>query len=215
MKNETAQSDQSNMQTYTFRKQLLALTLTLLAASVANANLIVNGSFENHDPFQNGTWGLFNAGQVPGWNPVAGFPQIEIGTGGTYGVTGFDGQDVMELDSTANVTVDQIVGTPGGSYTMSFLYAQRAGVDPSSCTFNVYWNNVLVTSISPTSTAMSLYSTTVTGLANNTLEFVGTGTSDSYGGLVDDVQLNAVPEPTTMALIGLGGLSLLLFRRRQ
>jgi hypothetical protein len=40
-------------------------------------------------------------------------------------------------------------------------------------------------------------------------------TAGMPGGLTSGFQLMVVPEPTTMALAGLGGLSLLLFRRRK
>jgi hypothetical protein len=35
------------------------------------------------------------------------------------------------------------------------------------------------------------------------------------GGFTETLIINPVPEPTTLALAGLGGLSLLLFRRRK
>jgi hypothetical protein len=184
--------------------------LTLLAALLgltvgqASANLIVNGSFEN--PIAGGQgWGLFTS--IPGWSAVGTYP-IEIGLASVYGVTGQDGNQVLEMDSTGNSLVDQIVATPGGSYTLSFLYADRAGVATSSATFDVYWNGGLVANIFPVSTVMSPYSATLVALANNTLEFRGTGTQDSYGGILDNVQLTAVPEPTTMIA---GALLLLPF----
>jgi len=201
-------------------KLALLIGASVLLTHHASANLIVNGSFENTPGLNQGTWGLFCAGQVPGWDPVGTTP-LEIGLGTTYGVTGYVGNNVMELDSTANVTVDQIVGTSGGSYTLSFLFARRNGVSSSSCSFDVYWNGGLQTSITPTSTAMSLFSMTVTGAALNTLEFRGTGASDSLGGILDDVQLDAaVPEPTTiiagaLLLLPFGASTLRILRKRQ
>jgi hypothetical protein len=190
----------------------LAIAVATLAGAMnAHANLIVNGSFEDTPAFQNGTWGLFDS--INGWTAVGLDSQgnkipMEIGTGETYGVTGFDGKNVMELDSTANVTVDQGIFA-GGSYQLSFLGALRAGVPSSSGTFDVYWDGVLVASVTPGTSAMSLYSYTVLGNGgNNTLEFVGTGTSDSLGAILDDVSLVAVPEPTTLMA---GALLLLPF----
>jgi len=184
------------------------LVAPALVVGHASANLIVNGSFEQPTVFGPGGWALYsNAGDVPGWTAVSGYP-IEIGNGGVYGVSGYVGNNVMEMDSTGNVKVDQIVATSGGSYTLSFLYAQRAGVAPASGSFKVFWNGVEVVSLAPTSTAMLLYSTTVTAAANNTLEFLGTGTQDQYGALLDDVQLAAVPEPSTIIA---GALLLLPF----
>ncbi len=184
-------------------KIIALLGLSILPVSQASANLIVNGSFEN--PNLGSGWSTYAS--IPGWTSVGAY-QIEIGLGGVYGVTGYDGRQVMELDSYGNVLVDQILAIPGGNYTLSFLYADRSGTAPASATFDVYWNNVLVSSFSPTSTVMSLFSTTVAALPSNTLEFRGTGTQDSYGAIIDNVQLNAVPEPTTMIA---GALLLLPF----
>jgi len=175
------------------RKILFALAVSVATVATAHANLIVNGSFEDVTlPSQN--WGLFSA--INGWTLGSGSPDFEIGLGSVYGVTGYVGNNVMEMDSTGNVTVDQSVGTTG-NYTLSLLYAQRSGVSPTSGSFEIWWNGSLVASLSPTSTAMTLYSTTVAGLASNTLELRGTGTQDQYGAIVDDVQLAAVPEPST------------------
>lgn len=212
------------------KTQLIALSLGLLMVASANANLITNGSFETHDAF-NGSWNYFYGtpgNTVTGWSSVGG--PIEVGTAATYGVTGQDGQDVMELDSTVNVTVNQGLGTDGSSYTLSFLYAARAGVNPLSDTFEVAWNGVTVGTFNPTSTVMTLASILVTGTGGtDTLSFIGTGTSDSYGALIDDVQLNetlpptaSVPEPSTwmagMLLIlpfGVHGLRALQMRKQR
>ncbi len=217
------------MKIYTIKTQLVALSLGLLTAASANANLITNGSFETHDAFNNGNWGYFNGSSgnaVSGWSSVGG--PIEVGTAATYGVTGQDGNDVMELDSTVNVTVNQSLITSGSSYTLSFLYAARQGVAATSDTFDVQWNGSTVASFNPTSTTMMLYSILVTGTGNDTLSFVGTGTCDSYGALIDNVQLNlipastSVPEPSTwmagmlLALpFGIHGLRALRMRQQR
>ena len=217
------------MKIYTIKTQLVALSLGLLTAASANANLITNGSFETHDAFNNGNWGYFNGSSgnaVAGWSSVGG--PIEVGTAATYGVTGQDGNDVMELDSTVNVTVNQNLITSGSSYTLSFLYAARQGVAATSDTFSVYWNNGLVGTFNPNSTVMTLASILVAGTGNDTLSFVGTGTSDSYGALIDNVQLNlipastSVPEPSTwmagmlLALpFGIHGLRALRMRQQR
>lgn len=166
----------------------------------AKANLVVNGSFEQHDPFPNGQWSYFGGGlntlQVPGWSSNASNIPLEVGRASVYGVTGQAGLDVMELDSTRNVAATQVLATPGGLLDFSFLYAARAGRVGSS-TFSVYWNNQLVGNFAPNSTVMTSYSGQLTSIGNNTLQFVGTGTSDSYGALIDNVSLTPVPEPST------------------
>lgn len=184
------------------RIQRIAVSILGLAATmaVANANIVVNGSFEQHDAFQsNPQWSYFygtSGNQVTGWSSTSTSIPLEVGRASVYGVSGQAGLDVMELDSTANVGATQILATPGGLLNFSFLYAARSGQVATS-TFSVYWNGNLVTSFAPNSTVMTQYSAQLTALASNTLEFRGTGSSDSYGALIDDVNLTPVPEPST------------------
>jgi len=208
------------MQTRFLRKLLTGMLVLLGTMSISHAamNLIVNGSFEDPIVFGPGGWDLYDS--IPGWTPMNG-KKIEVGYGGVYGVSGYVGNNVMELDSNGNVIVDQIVGTAGGSYEFSFLYALRSGRTPADCAFEVYWNGTLLTSIAPTSTAMTLFSTTVTGALVNTLEFRGTGTESTYGALIDDVQLfAAVPEPSTIVagallLLPFGASTIKILRRKR
>lgn len=197
--------------------QLLKPTValaTLLASLAANASFIINGSFEDHPAFPAQNWNYFTAGQVPGWNPAGGSTVIEIGRATVYGVTGQDGLDVLELDSKANVTVAQVLASPGAPMTVSFLYALRKNVAPASGTLEVLWNNVVVASLSPTLQAMQPYSLNVVSIGGaNTLSFRGTGTSDSYGALIDKVVV--VPEPSTYIAAALLGLPLAFSAMRR
>jgi len=177
----------------------------LLAGTVAHANLIVNPSFEDANLTSggdngSGLWDYFynTSNPLPGWTSTDNSIPLEVGLGTVYGVTGYDGNNVMELDSTVNVAVDQNLVTAGGTYQLSFLYALRSGVDPASGTMQVYWDNNLVASLSPTSSAMTLYTTSVTATGSDILQFDGTGISDSYGAILDNVSLTPVPEATTM-----------------
>ena len=196
----------------TFCRSLAVTALVLVTAGVSSANVIVNGSFEILPaPFPASNWDLYE--NILGWSSPVDL--IELGKAGVYGVTGFDGQNVLELDANHNVTVSQVVATtPGAAYTLSFLYADRANVAPSSATLQVWWNSALLQSLSPTSTAMTLFSLVVTATGSDTLEFKGTGTDDSFGALVDNVQLNPVPDGgLTSALLGLGIVGLGFVRR--
>jgi|SRR5688572_1060379 len=198
-------------------RSFLIIACLLGSAAVSNANSIINGSFETPDcdvpgACSNGSWGLFEA--IPGWTSPVGL--IEIGEFSLYGITGQDGDQVLELDSTGNAAVAQVVAGPG-TFLLSFLYADRdtGGVD----TFDVYWNSVLLASVTTAANsgggAMQLFSTTVTGLAgSNELAFVSTGPSDSLGALIDDVQLNQVPDGgLTAMLLGVGLVGLARIRR--
>jgi len=199
----------------------------LLAGTVAHANLIINGSFENANLTSGGNYGagswdyFYNLiNPLQGWTSTDNSIPLEVGLGTVYGVTGYDGNNVMELDSTVNVAVDQNLVTAGGTYQLSFLYALRSGVTPASGMMAVYWDGNLVVNLSPTTTAMTLYTTSVTATGSDLLQFDGTGISDSYGAILDNVSLTAVPEPTTMLagallLVPFGASTLRILRRNR
>lgn len=193
---------------------LLLVAFILGSADRSDANLIVNGSFEN--PAQS-SWGLYD--DINGWTSGGGNP-IEIGLGEIYGVSGFHGSNVLELDSTGNATVSQDVTiTQAGTYQLSFLAALRAGVDASSQGFRLAFGNLLAfIAPPPASTVMTPYvfSINVAAPGTYTLSFTGTGTSDSYGTVIDNVQMNrnAVPDGgVTATLLGLALAGVGVFRR--
>lgn len=196
------------------KKNLAVLALVAVGA-VSQANLIVNGSFEMpvEDP-----WAYL--GSIPGWT-ADGQNVLEIGQGGTYGVTGFVGDQVMELDSTANVVATQSLNLSAGIYRLTYSFARRgegmSGKPADTADFEVLWNGSSVAGHAPISTAMTSNSMVLNvasdGLVD--LSFRGLGTSDSYGALIDDVQLEAVPEPATLAILGLGALGVARRRNRK
>lgn len=197
----------------TFRVLSAIACLLGFAAGSEAGNILVNGSFET-PALASGTW--TTADSMPGWTSANG-AKLEWGWASVYGVTGQTGNQVMELDSYSNVEVYQETLTPG-AYVLSFLYARRADVAANSDTdkFEVRWNGNLVASFDPGSTAMTLYSTTVFAAAPPIrLTFLGTGPSNSYGAIIDDVQLNSVPDGgATAMLLGVAMAGLGCFRRR-
>lgn len=192
---------------------MFLVAFVLGSADKSDANLIVNGSFE--DPVQS-SWSLYD--DINGWTSGGGEP-IEIGLGEIYGVTGFHENNVLELDSNGNATVSQNVTiAQAGIYQLSFLAALRAGVEETSQGFNVAFGDLLAFGATPFSTVMSpyLFNINVVTPGTYTLSFTGTGDSDSFGTLIDNVQLNAngVPDGgVTATLLGLALAGVGVFRR--
>lgn len=193
-------------------KQILMLAAGVIASVMtAQANLVVNGSFEDLGSGSfSGGWNLFNS--VPGWSVGTGSQatQLEIGLGSLYGVSGYHLNNVMELDTTANVRAQQSVAMPNAPLKVSFLYALRNSSQAAGSGLRVSYGTTSY-EFYPTSPAMTAFSFIVNGTGNtDDLKFEGLGPSNSYGVLIDDVSVVAVPEPSTYFAAALLGLPLVV-----
>ncbi len=130
-----------------------------------------------------------------------GAPLIELQRSGVVG-TASDGNTVMELDSTANsIVYRDIEGLdPDLTYKVSFDYSPRPGVSEASNGLEVYWDGVLIFSVSASGIGLSDFDWTTieievpVGSDTSRLEFRATGTSDSLGMTIDNVGVEGVDE---------------------
>lgn len=197
-------------------KRNLSIVCLAAAASLTHANLLTNGGFESPGST---AFNYFQNGEVPGWTVGSG-DVMEIGMASVYGVSGAEQRNMLELDSNRNVTVSQSVGSGAGQYELSFIYAKRGtnteGRPSDTCDFQVLWNNQVVGSFSPQSTVMASQSLTLTGaVGSNLLSFRGVGSSDTFGAIIDAVELNPVPEPITLVMFGLGSVAMARRQKRN
>lgn len=156
-----------------------------------------------------------------GWNNTTGVAGsgIEIQYGGVAGQA-YSGQNLVELDSNLNSIMTY--GTPldAGSYSLSFWYSDRPNTGAATNGIDVLLNGASILSVlggvGGGGTSWSLKTINFDAAGGETLSFAALGTSDSYGGYIDDVSLTAaVPEPATWALMILGfGLVGGVMRRR-
>lgn len=216
-----------------------AMALTFAGTSAEASTIVQNGSFEqdagtgakNTNDFSSmvgasgtSSWDIFTS--VPGWTASGGLDGsgdgLEIQTAKTIPLTPFDGDYYAELDGDKNATISQSISLSTGRYSLSFGYSPR---DDSITT------NVISYGIS------TLFQDTVNGPAADVpqgawteveFEFVvatagefdlffdAAGDSDSVGGFVDDVAINAVPLPAggLLLLTALGGVAALRRRRK-
>jgi hypothetical protein len=182
---------------------MLAALALLGGMGQAKASLIVNGGFET--------------GDFTGWTKGAvSYPQSIVTVpvnSGTYAaqIAGYSyGPD----------TLSQTVATTAGqTYTLSFArYQALRGSEPS---LTVTWDGKTVFS-EPNPVVGNVYQTfsvNVVGTGSDLLVF--TSVNDLGYTYLDDVSLNpasATPEPSTLVLVGMAGVSLAgcgLWRRKR
>ncbi len=213
------------------RKMLLKTLSAALSAAyflsspVHASTLVQNGSFESFDTTKlNGSgWHVFNS--IPGWSLVSG-AGIEIQTNPTLPtIDAQDGRAYVELDSNNNSSMSQSLYLTTGNYLLSFFYSPRTqaandnGIDYSIAGLSGTISGpslALGTAVGVWTEISSVFHVATDG--NYALNFGASGTSNSLGGLIDNVSVTvaAVPVPAAglMLLGALGGLAGLRRKRR-
>jgi len=192
------------------------------SAAYAPSNLIVNGSFE--EPTQSsGSWGFHTS--MSGWTVK---PDADADRGGVEvrnDMVGAaqDGSNFIELDAYGNSWISQTVDTiENNRYQLTFWYSPRENVAADTNGIEVFWNDTSLgtltgSGVGNTGNVWATHTFTVSGAGLATaLKFAAVGTSDSYGGSLDNVSLTAVPLPPAAILFGsvLGSLALVARKRR-
>ncbi|WP_020404998.1 DUF642 domain-containing protein [Hahella ganghwensis] len=189
--------------------------LALSVAGSAQANLILNGDFEDTQLSGN-SWTVFDS--IPGWQTTMGH-SIEVQRNTI--VSAQSGDQYVELDSYANSAMTQSLNLKAGTrYELSFYYMPRTDNDNNDNGIGVYWDvfNGDFASFDPMNEIISIDNMQRRDMANWTeytlmleapselmaLSFAGLGNSNSVGGFIDNVSLQAVPEPAALAAFGMG-----------
>lgn len=205
---------------------LTAVIALSLAASAGAANLAVNGGFEDPvtsdgPPFV-GFWEVFNggAGSSSGNSavmPRTGLQSLEV--------------SILNTDNTFAGAFQDVTGlTPGLEYTLSGWHASLSSPLDLTAEVRIEWRNSgsnTEISRTPNLTPVpaSLYSpfelTAAVPVGADTARFVYaiqtfTGGAGNNGTVyVDDISFAVVPEPSSLILLGVGGLALVAMRLRR
>lgn len=199
-----------------------AIAALCLTAADVRADLLVNPGFEDPvtsdgPPFV-GFWEAFNAGAGSGAfnstvSPRSGAQHLELVIPGAANLFAGVFQDVSGLSA------GQIVSWSG--------WARDVGTDPGGSEVRIEWRdsvgNVeisrtpnLVPLLTDQYTQWSLVDTVPAGadLARVVFAIQSFGGALNQNIYVDDTSLTVVPEPSSVALLGLGAVLILLRRRR-
>lgn len=187
------------------------------AASVAHANLILNHSFED-DGFNQGNVLIC---PISGWNATC---DGRTGQTQTLSPPLVGHASYLAIGSTGALAfVSQTVATVAGQiYRFTFDYSSDGG---TANRFQALWDGSIIMDVTgdsynpgwATFDGSATYSFDVTATSNSTtVAFGGMGDGSSFVG-VDDVIVEAVPEPAILALFGLGlsGLAVAVRKRRK
>ena len=204
------------------RRDSLPLLLTaglvlVLMTGNAHANLVTNGNFGTGD-----LTGWTNAGNVDVLSDtelMAAYPSAINDTGIPY-VADFGGGNGQD-DGTISQTFSTTAGT---NYSLSFLYGAIGTGDGSeasnqSIQLNLAGDLIPITAVTTTNFATLLNTYTYTFTATGDSFTIGVTDESLSGndadGILANVDLENIPEPTSLALLGVSLLGLRLGRRKR
>ncbi len=212
------------------RNIVLGSIVSVFCAATANANLIVNGSFEESTGSALGGgngWSFYSSDNVNGWDGS----NIELW--GTLGIDSYEGDYHAELAAAGrNVgawSISQTFATEiGQTYELFFAYSARLGSGTASNeSFSVSVDNL--TSVLDDHIVGEWSIFTNSFVADDefaTLTFTSISEQrNTFGNFLDDIIVVAasdfgpaafaVPEPGTLALFGLSVFGLVAARRKM
>lgn len=209
-------------------KNLLQASCVIVGLSVApfaRANLLTNGNFESMPNFGSGVSGdsgysALTGSQIPGWTIASGraatvhntvlYPTIS----GAYSIN-MDGEGFGGNNADLSQSFTSILGT---AYTLEFDWQGWVNNTP-------FLDVSVMDSVSATTLAHGNYGFSAT-LHHESFTFIGTGNAlelrvkespqsgfNDNTFIVDNFSVQAVPEPSSLLLLGLGGGALLRRRR--
>jgi hypothetical protein len=207
------------------KKVTILMVLMTLAVALggqsAQANLLINGSFEDGSFVDLGGYMRLPIGStdMTGWTVIStGTNDLAwITTPNPFGVSPYDGIKFLDLTGNDDISpfggVQQTINLASGQYTLSFALGSSSGLGvPVEITATAGAKTQDFISTNTTSAdAWEVFSMDFSASGLTSISLVGK-TGLYYIGL-DDVKVTATPLPPTTWLLGSGLLVLLRWRR--
>jgi hypothetical protein len=159
-------------------------------------NLVLNSSFETLD------WG---PQPFTDWTVILGFTQYLFPNSPAH--TGSWAAYFAATHHADDTLLQLIPTTPGTTYTLDFWLMNSFAYGNPDNDFSVLWNgSPLLSLVNAPYTGYTHYMFNVSATDSQTeLRFVGANSPSAF--LLDDVSVMAVCEPSSLALLGLGGIA--------
>ncbi len=208
------------------KKMTIAALLFAGSSTAAHAQIVTNGGFE--DPKVNNSCCITSPPtNIPGWTAT---PNVNV-VNGTFSSNppntnlAYEGTQYLDLVGEGGTgSISQNLTTVANQwYTLSFMYSHNLFAGLTSASADIFINNIFFGSVTHTGGSNSDLAWTAfsgdflaTGTTTN-LRFVNTAGSTNEGVFLDAINVAAVPEPATwaMMLVGFGGMGLAMRRSNK
>ncbi|QQL45813.1 PEP-CTERM sorting domain-containing protein [Sulfuriroseicoccus oceanibius] len=221
------------------KNMLITAGALALAASAQAATTIIDGAIRGGDFTDTSLWTAANAGETTQFNTNLNSP----GSGGRNAVIGseINGNPNISLAQNTGYTIalgDRFSGSfawrdafgwdTGESIDMTLFYTDTDAIDGARTSLFTFNSGSEVTDVTWETETFAMTTgadinaagrTLFISFTGNTIDLDGSNNAQGSFARLDDVSLSvttvaAVPEPTSAALLGLGGLTLILRRRK-
>jgi PEP-CTERM motif len=155
----------------------------------------------------------FETGDLTGWTytPAACGPLLAVGSGGLGANSGNNAAQFGGTCAGSYDVISQVLPTVAGdSYVFSFWLASNGSPDGEQA----FWDGNRILDLTNFIQPYMFYSFTETASTSSTTIAFGGYNVPAFNGLDDISVSSAVPEPSSMILLGLGSAMLLVRRRK-
>lgn len=216
---------------------IVGLSAVFAMTGISSANLLMNGDFNTVTDVLEGGTGTVVGVTADNWEAWAwgnGWSSTEIATGGNWVDTNPDGtyqQTVGASGGGGGGAFQTVLATAGQEYELTVLSGAEKWWLPTG-TMSLIWldgSNVEISNNSRNTVDPAVYgedqfdvrhpwetymmtATAPAGTVSVKVEFLANNATGSVG--FDNADLQAVPEPATLSLLGLAAGALLMMRRR-